>query len=106
MRRLAHGEQHVRWFHGAAGTGRAAGDGEAAQVHGDHDCFAFDAVEPDVGSVGQPRDNDPRLSFGFFDSGEFIYKNVRIPYDIISASKKIQKEGLPELLASRILEGI
>ena len=59
-----------------------------------------------VGSVGQPRDNDPRLSFGFFDSGEFIYKNVRIPYDNISASKKIQKEGLPELLASRILEGI
>ena len=59
-----------------------------------------------VGSVGQPRDNNPKLSFGLFDTELWEYRNIRVEYDTKSASEKIAKEGLPEFLASRILEGI
>jgi predicted phosphodiesterase len=58
-----------------------------------------------VGSVGQPRDDNPMLSFGFFDTDAYTYQNIRIPYDNLTASKKIENEGLPEFLSQRILEG-
>ncbi len=59
-----------------------------------------------VGSVGQPRDSNPKLSFGLFDTDTFEYKNIRIDYDIRSASEKIRKEGLPLHLADRLFKGI
>ena len=58
-----------------------------------------------VGSVGQPRDNDPRLSFGMFDTDAWTYENIRSTYNVITASEKIRKAGLPKVLAERILEG-
>lgn len=59
-----------------------------------------------VGSVGQPRDGNPELSFGFFDDEEFLYRNVRVSYDTLSASQKIKNEKLPDFLAERIISGI
>ena len=59
-----------------------------------------------VGSVGQPRDGDPRLSFGFFDTESFKYNNYRIEYPAQNASKKILLEGLPVILSERILKGL
>lgn len=59
-----------------------------------------------VGSVGQPRDGDPRLSFGFIDTDEFKYCNYRFQYPAETASKKILFEGLPPFLAERILKGV
>jgi predicted phosphodiesterase len=59
-----------------------------------------------AGSVGQPRDGDPRLSFGAFDSVEHTYSNIRLPYPAEEASKKIIFEGLPVFLAERILKGV
>jgi len=59
-----------------------------------------------VGSVGQPRDGDPRLSFGVFNTEKFEFRLVRLDYHIKSASDKILKEGLPEILAYRLFEGI
>jgi len=59
-----------------------------------------------VGSVGQPRDGNPKLSFGLFDTDKFEYRLIRLGYDIKSASDKILKEGLPEFLAMRLLAGI
>ncbi len=58
-----------------------------------------------VGSVGQPRDNNRRLAFGLFDTNEFKYMLIRLDYDIKSASEKILKEGLPVSLASRLFTG-
>jgi len=58
-----------------------------------------------VGSIGQPRDNDWRLSFGIFDTEEWKYENVRAEYDVKSAADKIRKAGLPKALAERILVG-
>lgn len=58
-----------------------------------------------VGSVGQPRDGEPRLSFGTFDTETYEYKNIRVPYDIKSTAEKIMKENLPVYLADRLFEG-
>jgi predicted phosphodiesterase len=59
-----------------------------------------------VGSVGQPRDGKKEASFGIFDSDSWKYANYRVKYDVLTASEKIRKEGLPEYLADRILKGV
>ncbi|MBM3319878.1 MAG: metallophosphoesterase family protein [Candidatus Eisenbacteria bacterium] len=59
-----------------------------------------------VGSVGQPRDNDPRLSFGIYDTSERKLKLRREVYDVAAASAKILKAGLPEMLATRLRLGV
>lgn len=55
------------------------------------------------GSIGQPRDGDPRLSFGILDVGELTFEIVRLSYDNKKAAQKIRAEGLPVLLADRLL---
>ena len=55
------------------------------------------------GSVGQPRDRDPRLSFGIFDESRRTFEIVRLPYDNETAAKKIIGAGLPPFLAERLL---
>lgn len=55
-----------------------------------------------VGSVGQPRNRDPRASFAIYDSDLKTVTRYRIPYDIASAQEKILAAGLPERLASRL----
>ena len=57
------------------------------------------------GSVGQPRDENPRASFGLFDTDAFTYENVRVPYDIELAAEKVRAAGLPDRLARRLLRG-
>ena len=55
------------------------------------------------GSIGQPRDGDPRLSFGIFDDQEWAFEVVRLEYDNQKAADKIRKAGLPAHLADRLL---
>jgi predicted phosphodiesterase len=57
------------------------------------------------GSVGQPRDNDPRAAFLLYDSSENAITFYRVPYDIYTAQEKILSAGLPERLAERLAEG-
>jgi predicted phosphodiesterase len=60
-----------------------------------------------VGSVGQPRDQNPKLSFGLFDTDTFEYHNVRLSYDIDGAAQKIRDaDALPDRLATRLYEGL
>lgn len=58
-----------------------------------------------VGSVGQPRDGDPRAGYCIFDVEKRQVELRRIPYDISSAQDKIRKAGLPEKLAARLGAG-
>ncbi|CUS78100.1 Predicted phosphodiesterase [Candidatus Kryptonium thompsonii] len=58
-----------------------------------------------VGSVGQPRDGDWRLCFGIFDTNTWTYEEIRAEYDVEKASNKIIQNGLPKVLAKRILVG-
>lgn len=58
-----------------------------------------------VGSVGQPRDGDPRLSFVMYDGRERV-EFVRIAYDMEAAAARIRAvPALPEYLANRLLVG-
>ncbi len=57
------------------------------------------------GSVGQPRDGDPRAGFALFDDEERLVTYHRVDYDIAGAMTKIRDAGLPELLALRLGAG-
>ena len=62
-----------------------------------------DPVVVNVGSVGQPRDGDPRACFAVFDRGRVEYH--RVDYDIRTAQEKILKAGLHRALADRLARG-
>ncbi|MFQ5458650.1 MAG: metallophosphoesterase family protein [Myxococcota bacterium] len=57
------------------------------------------------GSVGQPRDGDPRLSFVLADLGAGVVERHRVAYRAAEAAAKVRKAGLPEYLARRLEEG-
>lgn len=59
-----------------------------------------------VGSIGQPRDGNPHLSYGMLDTDAWTYENVRIPYDIRAAAAAITSHGLPKVLAKRLSQGL
>lgn len=59
-----------------------------------------------VGSVGQPRDRDPRACFCLWDSEAESLEYVRVEYDIESAARKIVKAGLDEKFAKRLFVGV
>jgi predicted phosphodiesterase len=59
-----------------------------------------------VGSVGQPRDRIPDLSFGIFDKDTWSYENIRSPYDVETAVDKIFNSGLPPRLGHRLRMGV
>ena len=58
-----------------------------------------------VGSVGQPRDRDPRLGYALFDTEAFTVELVREHYDHEQTAAAITKAGLPSSLASRLRAG-
>lgn len=58
-----------------------------------------------VGSVGQPRDGNPQLSFGLLDTESWKYENIRAGYDIDKAAQAIRGAGLPSTLATRLYQG-
>ena len=57
------------------------------------------------GSVGQPRDNDPRASFLWWDRKAQTLNFERVEYDIQGARQDILDAGLPRILGDRLLEG-
>ncbi len=58
-----------------------------------------------TGSVGQPRDGDPRASYVVYEPSERRVELRRVPYDIAAAQRKIMEAGLPERLARRLEHG-
>ena len=59
-----------------------------------------------VGSVGQPRDRNTQLSFGLLDADSWTYENIRAPYDIETAARKILNTDLPARLGQRLFMGV
>ena len=58
-----------------------------------------------VGSVGQPRDGDPRLSYVIYEMATRTVKFRRLEYDVKAAQDRIRLAGLPERLAERLEVG-
>ncbi len=59
-----------------------------------------------VGSVGQPRDRDPRACFAVWDHDAGQVEFVRVEYDVESAASKIMAAGLDEKFAKRLFKGV
>ncbi len=58
-----------------------------------------------VGSVGQPRDGNPKACHVIYDTDERTVTMARATYDITTAQRKIRAAGLPDILADRLEVG-
>ena len=57
------------------------------------------------GSVGQPRDHDPRAAFAIYDTEKHTWTPQRTQYNIAEVQQRIREFKLPEKHALRIAEG-
>ena len=58
-----------------------------------------------VGSVGQPRDGDPRAAYGILDTVARTLTCYRVAYPVERAQQRIREAGLPDALARRLSVG-
>jgi diadenosine tetraphosphatase ApaH/serine/threonine PP2A family protein phosphatase len=98
------GHSHVAlWFSDGAGpsVGEGGGQAEGGRV--------LDVSQKkwllNPGSVGQPRDGDPRAAWLELDTDDGKATYHRVEYEIDRAAEAIREAGLPELLADRLYVG-
>ena len=58
------------------------------------------------GSVGQPRDRDPRGAWAILDTEERTVEFMRTAYDVAETQRRIRDRGLPAFLADRLASGM
>ena len=58
------------------------------------------------GSVGQPRDGDPRAAYLMLDTDDWTATFRRVEYPIDEAARAIVDAGLPRSLADRLYQGL
>jgi predicted phosphodiesterase len=85
--------------------------GAIPQVRTVNDGAAFE-LEPDAvymvnpGSVGQPRDGDPRAAYATYDSEQRLVTLRRVEYPVQKTAEEIRNAGLPDVLALRLFQGL
>ena len=57
------------------------------------------------GSIGQPRDGDPRAAFAIADLGQRVVEFWRVPYDVAAVQQRMRSANLPEPLIQRLTVG-
>jgi len=94
------GHSHLpgMWVQGSWGRGHEAGDVKVAIDPGGRYII-------NVGSVGQPRDHDPRAAYALWDAEARTLAIRRVTYDLDAARAKIVAAGLPRFLADRLAAG-
>jgi diadenosine tetraphosphatase ApaH/serine/threonine PP2A family protein phosphatase len=93
------GHTHFPAVHNSSGSVKPILAGERVKILPGHKYII------NVGSVGQPRDADPRAAYLIFDDEEMVAEIFRVEYDIDRATRKIIDAGLPPMLADRIRRG-
>lgn len=58
-----------------------------------------------AGSVGQPRDGDPRAAWVLLDAAQGAAEVRRVTYDVAAVHDAVLERGLPQMLAERLLVG-
>jgi len=58
------------------------------------------------GSVGQPRNQDPRAAYAWLDSASAAVELRRVEYDIARTQDRMRARGLPDMLAERLAYGM
>ncbi len=74
-------------------------------THVQHSEIYEDCLVCNPGSVGQPRDGDPRAAYAVIDLDSLTVDECRVAYDIDTVERKIHTVGLPPRLGSRLHEG-
>jgi predicted phosphodiesterase len=100
------GHTHVQggfWCHrnGVRSLGQPAPDSESETLEIENDINYL--INP--GSVGQPRDGDPRAAYAIYEPEQRMVTFWRTAYDIRAAQEKILNAGLPDVLAYRLESG-
>src|SRR5262249_54631763 len=99
------GHTHVQggfvWNHSRVETILCTTRGEPMEMDIDPDCAYL--INP--GSVGQPRDGNPRAAYVVYDSDKHRVTYYRTDYDVERTQKKIRDSGLPAILADRLSMG-
>jgi diadenosine tetraphosphatase ApaH/serine/threonine PP2A family protein phosphatase len=100
------GHSHVSLF-----FARRTGDGRGGEIRGAQSGddtlldLSGDRWLVNPGSVGQPRDGDPRAAWLELDTGAQTARFHRVPYDVERAAASIAAAGLPRRLAERLRVG-
>lgn len=58
------------------------------------------------GSVGQPRDSDPRAAYALLDTEAMTWSYQRVPYPIREVQERMEKNGMPKRLVNRLAYGV
>jgi len=69
-----------------------------------HETFD-DGVVMNPGSVGQPRDGDPRAAYALLDLDDLSVEERRVEYDIDAVVSAVRDAGLPDRIGERLSEG-
>lgn len=92
-----------KWFYGHTHRPCAWGSGGIRTTLDRIDLRRYPLVN--CGSVGQPRDGDPRAAFMVVDTDARTARNIRVSYPVDATVKQIGVCGLPPFLAERLLTG-
>ena len=95
---IGHSHQPGFWSLGSTGPVRASGAFDITLESGRRYIV-------NVGSVGQPRDRDPRACYAIWDRAARRITIRRVTYDVAEARRKIIAAGLPRFLADRLKNG-
>lgn len=90
-----HSHRPGAWSVGSSGRSHEPGAHDIELQHGRRYLI-------NVGSVGQPRDGDPRAAYALWDVDGRRVTIERVPYDLAGAQRKILRAGLPRFLAERL----
>lgn len=97
---VGHSHLPLAFRQGAAGplAGVFLADGEVVRA-------GSDRVLCNPGSVGQPRDGDPRAAYALVDTEAGTLAHHRVAYDVLAVQARMREAGLPEPLAVRLAFG-
>ena len=95
---VGHSHRPARWSLGSSGPDHERGATDIALESGRRYII-------NVGSVGQPRDRDPRAAYAVWDIPARRVVLRRVSYDVTAARRKILSAGLPRVLGDRLTIG-
>jgi putative phosphoesterase len=74
-------------------------------THVQHHETYDDGIVMNPGSIGQPRDGDPRAAYAILDLDTMTVEEHRVEYDIDAVERAVEEAGLPESIGSRLRKG-
>lgn len=74
-------------------------------THHQHYETYYGGIVMNPGSVGQPRDGDPRAAYAILDLEELTVTERRVEYDIDRVGEAVEEAGLPAEISDRLYDG-